>query len=142
VEERGVAQCKGPQREVHCSGPSSPGVQKLLACALREVTDGALGNAILEVGVYAAEGKLLACVVACLLEGIVREAPIVTVVVLDPNAMLGSEGLEGAFGSNGFNRRVIDLGVDVSQATVVVDKDGSAAIALFGEFAFELRNKP
>ncbi len=54
-------------------------------------------------GVYATEGKLLACAVACLLEGVVGEAPIVAVVVLDPNAMLGSEGLEGAFGGDSFN---------------------------------------
>jgi hypothetical protein len=75
----------------------------LLACALGEVADGALGDAILEVGVYATEGKLLACVVACLLEGIVVEAPIVAVVVLDSNSMLGSECLEGAFGGDGFD---------------------------------------
>ncbi len=93
-------------------------------------------------GVYATEGKLLACVLACLLEGIVGEAPIVAVVVLDPNAMLDSEGLKGAFGGNSFNRRVIDLGVDVSQATVVVDKDGSTAISLLGKFAFKLCDKP
>jgi hypothetical protein len=105
----------------------------LLACALEEVADRALGDAILEVGVYATEGKLLACVVACLPEGIVGEAPIVAVVVLDPNAMLGSEGLD---------QRIIDLEVDVPQSTEVVDEDGSAAIALFGEFAFELRDKP
>ena len=72
-------------------------------CALGEVADGVLGDAILEVGIYATEGKLLACVVACLSEGIVGEAPIVAVVVLDPNAMLGSEGLEGAFGGDGFD---------------------------------------
>ena len=71
MEERGVAQCVGPQRVVHRSGPLSPGVQKLLARALREVADGALGDAILEVGVYATEGKLLAGVVACLFEGVV-----------------------------------------------------------------------
>jgi hypothetical protein len=64
------------------------------------------------------------------------------VVVLDPDAMLGSEGLEGAFGGDGFNQRVIDLGVDVSQATVVVDEDGGAAIALLGKFAFKLSDKP
>ncbi len=71
MEERGVVQCVGPQREVHCSGPSSPDVQKLLACALREVANGALGDSILEVGVDATEGKLLAGVVACLFEGVV-----------------------------------------------------------------------
>ncbi len=85
---------------------------------------------------------MLACIVACLLEGIVREAPIVAVVVLDSNAMLSSEGLEGAFGGDGFNRRVINLGVDLSQATVVVNEDGSAAIARLGKFAFKLYNKP
>ncbi len=111
-------------------------------CALGEVADGALGDAILEVGVYATEGKLLACVVACLLEGIVGEGPIVAVVVLDPNAMLGSEGLEGAFGGDGFNQRVIDLGMNVSHATEVVDEDGSAAIALLAKFAFKLCDKP
>ena len=63
-------------------------------------------------------------------------------IVLDFDAMLGREGLEGVFGGDGFDRRVIDLGVDVSQATVVVDKDGSAAIALLGKFAFELCDKP
>ncbi len=64
-------QCVGPQRKVHRSGPSSPGAQKLLACALREVANAALGDAILEVGVDATEGKLLAGVVACLFEGVV-----------------------------------------------------------------------
>jgi len=114
----------------------------LLACALGKVADGALGDAILEVCVYATEGKLLACVVACLPEGIVGEAPIVAVVVLDPDTMLSSEGLECAFGGDGFDRRIIDLEVDIPQSTVVVDEDGSAAIALFGEFAFGLRDKP
>ncbi len=71
MEERGVTQCVGPQREVHCSQPSSPGVQQLLACALREVANAALGDAILEVGVDDTEGKLLAGVMACLFEGVV-----------------------------------------------------------------------
>ncbi len=63
-------------------------------------------------------------------------------IVLYFDAMLGSEGLKGAFGGNGLDQRVIDLGMDVPQSTVVVDEDGSAAIALFGEFAFLLRDKP
>jgi hypothetical protein len=62
--------------------------------------------------------------------------------MLDPNAMLGSEGLEGAFGGDSFDQRVINLGVDVSQATVVVDKDSSAAIALLGKFVFKLCDEP
>ena len=63
-------------------------------------------------------------------------------IVLDPNAVLGSKGLEGVFCDDGFDQRVIDLRVDVLQATEVVSKDDSAGIALLGEFAFELRDKP
>ena len=46
-------------------------MQHLLACALGEVANAALGDTILEVGVDAAKGKLLTSVVACLLEGVV-----------------------------------------------------------------------
>ena len=86
----------------------------MLACALGEVANAALGNAILEVGVYATEGELLTRVMTCLFEGIVGESPIVTVVVVDSDAMFGSKGLEGAFGGNSFDQQVIDLGVHIS----------------------------
>ena len=36
-------------------------------------------------------------------------------IVLDPNAVLGSEVLEGTFCGNGFDQRVIYLRVDVLQ---------------------------
>jgi len=73
-------------------------VEQLLAHALGVIVDGALGNAILEVGNYVAEGELLSSVVSGLLENIVIEAPVVAVVVLYPHAVLGSKCLEGAFG--------------------------------------------
>ena len=73
-------------------------MEQLLACALREIADRALGDAILEVGIDAAEGELLSGVVAGLLEGVVIESPVVAVVMLDSHAVLGGEGLEGAFG--------------------------------------------
>jgi hypothetical protein len=101
-----------------------------------------LGDAVLEVGVYTTEDKLLAGIMVCLFEGVVRETPIVAVIVLDPNAVLSGEGLEGVFGGNGFDQRVINLRVDILQATVVVDKEGSAAMALLGKFAFKLCDKP
>jgi hypothetical protein len=113
VEERGIVQCVGPQCKVHCCGPSSPCVQQLLACDFGEVVDGALGDAILKVGVYATEGKLLAHILACLFEGVVGKSPIVTVVVVDSDAVFGSEGLKGTFGGDGFDRQVIDLGVHI-----------------------------
>ena len=83
---------------MHCLRPASACVEQLLACALREIADRALGDAILEVGIDAAEGELLSGVVAGLLEGVVIESPIVAVVMLDLHAVLGGEGLEGAFG--------------------------------------------
>ncbi len=78
-------------------------MQQLLAHALREILDGALGDSIFEVSAYATEGELLACVVACLLERIVRESTIVAVIMLNFDAVLGGKGLEGAFGGKGFD---------------------------------------
>ncbi len=76
-------------------------MEQLLASAFGEVADGALGDAILEVGIDAAEGEMLSRVVAGLLEGVVKEATVVAVVVLDLHTMIGGEGLEGAFGCYG-----------------------------------------
>ncbi len=103
MEERGIAQCVGPQCKVHRCGPASSGVQQLLACAFGEVMDGALGDAILKVSVHATEGELLTRVVTCLFEGIVGKPTIVTVVVVDSDAVFGSKGLQGAFGGDGFD---------------------------------------
>jgi hypothetical protein len=54
-------------------------------------------------GIYATEGELLMRFVARLLERIVGELTIVTVIMLNFYAVLGSKGLEGAFGGNGFD---------------------------------------
>ncbi len=71
--------------------------QQLLSLSLQEVANGSLGNVILEMGVYATKGELLSCFMACLLEGVVMEAPIVATIMLDPHAMFGSILLEGTF---------------------------------------------
>ena len=47
-------------------------MEQLLARSLREIADGALGDAILEVGIDAAEGELLSSVMAGLLEGVLQ----------------------------------------------------------------------
>ncbi len=101
MEERGVAQGVWPQRKVNCLRPASTSVQQLLARALQEIADGALGDAILEVSVYATEGELLARVVACLLECIVGELTAVAVIMLNFYTVLSSKGLKGTFGSDG-----------------------------------------
>ena len=83
---------------MHCLWPASVCVEQLLARALREIVDGALGDAILKVGIHATEGELLSRIVAGLLEGVVLEVPVVAVVVEDLHAVLSSECLEGTFG--------------------------------------------
>ena len=83
---------------MHCLRPASACVEQLLACAFREIADRALGDAILEMGIHAAEGELLSRVVAGLLQGVVLEVPIIAVVMEDFHAVLGGECLEGAFG--------------------------------------------
>ena len=87
---------------MYCLRPASTCVEQLLARALRDVANGALG------GIDAAEGELLSGVVAGLFEGVVAEAPAVAVVMLDSHAVLSGEGLEGVFGppqSPRMNRR-------------------------------------
>ncbi len=56
-------------------------MEQLLPCAFQEVSNFLLGNAVLEVGIYPTEGELLPCLMACLLEGIVVKAFIVTMIV-------------------------------------------------------------
>ncbi len=70
-----------PQCKVDCLGPAGVHMEQLLPCAFQEVSDGLHGDAVLEVDIYPTEGELLPCFVACLLEGIVVEASIVTMVV-------------------------------------------------------------
>ncbi len=86
---------------MHYLRPASTCVEQLLASTFGEIADGALGDAILEVGIDAAEGELLLRVVAGLLEGIVEEATVVAVVVLDLHTVFGGKGLEGTFGCYG-----------------------------------------
>jgi hypothetical protein len=83
VKVRSIAQGIWPQGKMDCLWPVSACVEQLLACALREVPDGLLFNAILEVGIYPTKGELLPCVVVCLSEGVVVKLPIVAVVMHD-----------------------------------------------------------
>ncbi len=100
VEECSLAKGVWPQGKVHCFRPVRASVDQLLECTLREVPNGLLDNAILEVHIYDTKGKLLLRIVAGLLEGIVVELPFVAVVVLDSHTVLGGVLLEGAFGSS------------------------------------------
>jgi hypothetical protein len=82
VEECGIAQGVQPECKVHCLWPASMSMKQLLMSTLQEVADGLLGDAILKVCVYAAEGKLLALFVAGLFERVIRKLPGVVMVML------------------------------------------------------------
>ena len=86
---------------MHCLRPASACVEQLLACALQEIVDRVLGDALLEMSIDSAEGELLSRVVAGLPEGVVLKAPVVAVVVEDLHAVFSGECFEGAFGGDG-----------------------------------------
>ncbi len=82
----GDAQCCAmhmDQGKMHCFRPVNTSVEQLLARALWEVSHGSLSNAILKVCVYPTKGEILSCVVACPAEWIVKETPVITVVVVE-----------------------------------------------------------
>ncbi len=79
-------------------------MEQLLACALREVANDSLSDAILKVCIYPTKGVLLLCNVACLAEGVVVVLPIVAVVVKNLDPMLCSILFKGKLGGHCFLR--------------------------------------
>jgi hypothetical protein len=102
VKVHGIVQRIWPKGKVDHLGPADMRVKQLLAPALQEVSDGFLGNAILEVGVHPTKGELLSRVVACLFEGNDVKLPIVTVIVEDFDFMFSRILLECKLGREGF----------------------------------------
>jgi hypothetical protein len=56
-------------------------VQQLLPSTFTKITNGFLGNPVLEVSIDATEGEALPCTLTSLFEGIVGKSPIVAVVM-------------------------------------------------------------
>ncbi len=69
------------------------------------------------------------------------EAPIVTVVVVDVNAVLSGELLKSVLGGDCFDGGIIDLVVYETHSGVIVHKDGAALVPLLGELPFQLGKK-
>ena len=82
-------------------GPALSCMKQLFPCALGEITDSLLGNPILEMCVYAAEGESLLGHLTCCLEIIVCKTAFVTVIMLDANAVLLGKSLKGTLGFDG-----------------------------------------
>ncbi len=64
--------------------------------------------------------------------------PVVTVVVVDANAVLGGKLRKSMLGGDSFDGGIINLVVHETQSGVMLDKDGAASVPLLGEFPFQL----
>ena len=139
AQVRSVAQSVRPKGCADGLGPPLPCVQELLASTLREVADGSLGDAILEVRIYPAKGELLALGLACLTEETVGESTVVTVVVGNTDAMLSGKLFEGALRIDGFLAgEIAGHQVDKLETGIMVHKNGGIPIAHLGEYPLRL----
>jgi hypothetical protein len=103
IPTHAIAQGIWPQGKVDRLGPARAQVKQLLVRALQEVSDGLLGNIILEVSAHATKSKLLSCVLACLSEGVVLKLPVVAVIMEDFYSMFVHVLLKGKLGSKCFD---------------------------------------
>ncbi len=76
----------------------------------------------MKVGIDPTEGELLPCIMACLLEGIVMEASVVSVIMEDLDSMFCSVLLEGKLGGKCVIGLAVKLEVDKMEAAIVVNK--------------------
>ncbi len=128
-----------PEGHAHSLQPALASMEELLPCPLGEVPDGLLSNAILEVGIDPAEGKLLLLCLSCCAKFVVRKAAIVAMVVLDLHAVLGGEAFKCALGIKGLQRDKIDRHqIDKLETQVVVNKDGHILVASLSEGTLRL----
>jgi hypothetical protein len=95
--------------------------------------DGLLRNAILEVGIDPAKGKMLSLGAATVLESGVRELSIVAIVVEDADAMLLSKVLKRALSFDCFFRGELGHEMDVLELGVMIDKDCGCGVLLLGK---------
>jgi hypothetical protein len=118
-------------------------MEELFSSALREVENGSFRDAILEVGVYPAEGECLVLSLAGLAEHAVCKAAVAAVVVLDSYAVFGGKSLECSFCINGLGQGEITCHqVDELEPGEVINKDRGVVVSSFGECAFCLAIEP
>jgi hypothetical protein len=133
VEVDSTPECIRPEGQVDGGRPALVCMEELLPRTLPKISDGFLGNAILEVGIDPTEGKSLSFCTAAVLEGVVCKLSVVAVVVEDADAVLLGKVLEGSLGVHGFLGGELRHQMDVLEPGVVVHEDGGRCVALLGE---------
>ena len=101
MEVDSTPKCIRQESQVDGGRPALARMEELLPRTLLEISDGFLGNAILEVGVDLTEGELLPFGTAAVLEGVVCKSSIVAVGVEYAYAVLLGEVFKGLFGFHG-----------------------------------------
>ncbi len=122
-----------PKGQVDGGQPSLARMEELLPCTFAEVPDGFFRNAVLEVGIDPTKGETLPLCTAAVLEGVVHDLSIVTVVVKDADAVLLGEVFECALGFHRFFRGELGHEVNVLELGVVANKDGGRCVAFLGD---------
>jgi hypothetical protein len=93
-------------------------------------------------GIHAAKGEFLLLLFAVEAKEIVREAPIVAMVVADADAVFGGEAFEGTLRLEGLvGRQVARHEVGKMEARKMINEDGGVAITRLGEAPFCLHIK-
>ena len=100
----GVTKGIWPRGNADCLRPVLACVKKLLPGTLGQVSDGSPCYFILKLGINPTEGESLIALLARHLEVVVGKLIIVTVVMLDPDAVLGSKLFKCLLGFNCFRQ--------------------------------------
>jgi hypothetical protein len=104
VQVGGVTKGIWPKGNADCLQPALECVKRLLPGALGQVSDGSLCYSILKVGIDHTEGESLIALLAHHLEVVVDKLTILIVVMLNPDAVLGSKLFKYLLGFNCFQQ--------------------------------------
>ncbi len=94
----GILKSIWPESQVDGSWPLLVHVQQRLPSTFTKITNGLLGNPILEVSINATEGEVLPCTLTRLFEGVVGKSPIAAAVMKDLDTVLFGKDLESLLG--------------------------------------------
>ena len=131
----------GPEAYEYHPLPFVHGVQHARPGLLLKIPDLSLSNPVLEVGVAATIRQALPLGIAVRNEGIVRESPVVRMVVKYLHPALFSSSLECVFRLHGLFARDATLEVYEGVSGILIHKDRGVVILLLCEFALELGDK-
>ena len=113
-------------------GPSCHGMQQLLACLFHDGSNGLFCHAVLKVGIDPTVGNSLLLCGVVVDECVVGKTAVVGVVVLDSDMMVCRELFKRVLCSECLVAAEVEHEMIISEAGIVVDKDGCRLVSLYG----------